>query len=72
MHSNAPRSQMATEGDLVAWSRRVLVPELEDASVRYRAISQTSGSCGGGGDGIKACTATGLFTPVVQEAGELA
>uniref|UniRef100_A0A674MP06 Pleckstrin homology domain interacting protein n=1 Tax=Takifugu rubripes TaxID=31033 RepID=A0A674MP06_TAKRU len=31
MHSNAPRSQMATEGDLVAWSRRVLVPELEDA-----------------------------------------
>uniref|UniRef100_A0A3Q3DRP7 Pleckstrin homology domain interacting protein n=1 Tax=Hippocampus comes TaxID=109280 RepID=A0A3Q3DRP7_HIPCM len=27
MHSNAPRSQMATEGDLVAWSRRVLVPE---------------------------------------------
>uniref|UniRef100_A0A672IPT1 Pleckstrin homology domain interacting protein n=1 Tax=Salarias fasciatus TaxID=181472 RepID=A0A672IPT1_SALFA len=29
MHSNAPRSQMATEGDLVAWSRRVLVPELE-------------------------------------------
>uniref|UniRef100_A0A3B4ATP0 PH-interacting protein n=1 Tax=Periophthalmus magnuspinnatus TaxID=409849 RepID=A0A3B4ATP0_9GOBI len=34
MHSNAPRSQMATEGDLVAWSRRVLVPELEDATVR--------------------------------------
>uniref|UniRef100_A0A4W6DBP4 Pleckstrin homology domain interacting protein n=1 Tax=Lates calcarifer TaxID=8187 RepID=A0A4W6DBP4_LATCA len=34
MHSNAPRSQMATEGDLVAWSRRVLVPELEVASVR--------------------------------------
>ncbi|XP_061669062.1 PH-interacting protein isoform X2 [Syngnathoides biaculeatus] len=34
MHSNAPRSQMATEGDLVAWSRRVLVPELEGASVR--------------------------------------
>uniref|UniRef100_A0A8C9XL53 Pleckstrin homology domain interacting protein n=1 Tax=Sander lucioperca TaxID=283035 RepID=A0A8C9XL53_SANLU len=34
MHSNAPRSQMATEGDLVAWSRRVLVPELENASVR--------------------------------------
>uniref|UniRef100_A0A8D3CX84 Pleckstrin homology domain interacting protein n=1 Tax=Scophthalmus maximus TaxID=52904 RepID=A0A8D3CX84_SCOMX len=33
MHSNAPRSQMATEGDLVAWSRRVLVPELQDASV---------------------------------------
>lgn len=34
MHSNAPRSQMATEGDLVAWSRRVLVPELEDALIR--------------------------------------
>uniref|UniRef100_A0A7N6BV08 PH-interacting protein n=1 Tax=Anabas testudineus TaxID=64144 RepID=A0A7N6BV08_ANATE len=34
MHSNAPRSQMATEGDLVAWSRRVLVPELEEATVR--------------------------------------
>ncbi|XP_013888233.1 PH-interacting protein [Austrofundulus limnaeus] len=34
MHSNAPRSQMATEGDLVAWSRRVLVPELEGAFVR--------------------------------------
>ncbi|KAM3861557.1 LOW QUALITY PROTEIN: PH-interacting protein [Diretmus argenteus] len=33
MHSNAPRSQMATERDLVAWSRRVLVPELEDATV---------------------------------------
>lgn len=34
MHSNAPRSQMATEGDLVAWSRRVLVPELEEAFIR--------------------------------------
>ncbi|KAG7262048.1 hypothetical protein CRUP_017801 [Coryphaenoides rupestris] len=33
MHSNAPRSQMATERDLAAWSRRVLVPELEDATV---------------------------------------
>uniref|UniRef100_A0AAQ5Y0C0 PH-interacting protein n=1 Tax=Amphiprion ocellaris TaxID=80972 RepID=A0AAQ5Y0C0_AMPOC len=41
MHSNAPRSQMATEGDLVAWSRRVLVPELEDASaeVEVRQIN---------------------------------
>ncbi|XP_030054921.1 PH-interacting protein [Microcaecilia unicolor] len=28
MHSNAPRSEMATERDLVAWSRRVVVPEL--------------------------------------------
>uniref|UniRef100_A0A8C9XP76 Pleckstrin homology domain interacting protein n=1 Tax=Sander lucioperca TaxID=283035 RepID=A0A8C9XP76_SANLU len=35
MHSNAPRSQMATEGDLVAWSRRVLVPELENASTLF-------------------------------------
>ncbi|XP_071268512.1 PH-interacting protein isoform X3 [Salvelinus alpinus] len=34
MHSNAPRSQMATETDLVAWSRRVLVPELGDAELR--------------------------------------
>uniref|UniRef100_A0A672INW2 Pleckstrin homology domain interacting protein n=1 Tax=Salarias fasciatus TaxID=181472 RepID=A0A672INW2_SALFA len=34
MHSNAPRSQMATEGDLVAWSRRVLVPELEHSGKR--------------------------------------
>uniref|UniRef100_A0AAZ3PB25 Bromo domain-containing protein n=1 Tax=Oncorhynchus tshawytscha TaxID=74940 RepID=A0AAZ3PB25_ONCTS len=33
MHSNAPRSQMATETDLVAWSRRVLVPELGDADM---------------------------------------
>uniref|UniRef100_A0A671UXP6 PH-interacting protein n=1 Tax=Sparus aurata TaxID=8175 RepID=A0A671UXP6_SPAAU len=42
MHSNAPRSQMATEGDLVAWSRRVLVPELEDASVRKRSPGRTT------------------------------
>ncbi|EHH53197.1 hypothetical protein EGM_13785 [Macaca fascicularis] len=28
MHSNAPRSEIATERDLVAWSRRVVVPEL--------------------------------------------
>uniref|UniRef100_A0A674BZK7 Pleckstrin homology domain interacting protein n=1 Tax=Salmo trutta TaxID=8032 RepID=A0A674BZK7_SALTR len=33
MHSNAPRSQMATETDLVAWSRRVLVPELGNAEL---------------------------------------
>ncbi|XP_015203672.1 PH-interacting protein isoform X1 [Lepisosteus oculatus] len=31
MHSNAPRSEIATERDLVAWSRRVLVPELPPA-----------------------------------------
>ncbi|MEE6467788.1 hypothetical protein FKM82_008071, partial [Ascaphus truei] len=28
MHQNAPRSQMATERDLLAWKRRVLVPEM--------------------------------------------
>lgn len=28
MHHNAPRSQMATERDLMAWSRRVVVNEL--------------------------------------------
>ncbi|XP_034779487.2 bromodomain and WD repeat-containing protein 3-like [Acipenser ruthenus] len=28
MHQNAPRSQMATERDLQAWKRRVVVPEL--------------------------------------------
>uniref|UniRef100_A0A4W3HK43 Bromodomain and WD repeat-containing protein 1 n=1 Tax=Callorhinchus milii TaxID=7868 RepID=A0A4W3HK43_CALMI len=28
MHNNAPRSQMATERDLMAWSRRVVVMEL--------------------------------------------
>ncbi|TRZ05792.1 hypothetical protein HGM15179_021315 [Zosterops borbonicus] len=28
MHHNAPRSQMATERDLMAWSRRVVVSEL--------------------------------------------
>ncbi|GAA6080133.1 PH-interacting protein isoform X1, partial [Tachysurus ichikawai] len=32
MHSNAPRSEMATETDLVAWSRRVLVPELSQGT----------------------------------------
>lgn len=34
MHSNAPRSEMATETDLVAWSRRVLVPELSHGTAR--------------------------------------
>nr|XP_046246221.1 bromodomain and WD repeat-containing protein 3 isoform X2 [Scatophagus argus] len=34
MHQNAPRSQMATERDLQAWRRRVVVPEL--ASSNYR------------------------------------
>ena len=29
MHHNAPRSQMATERDLLAWSRRVVVTEVQ-------------------------------------------
>ncbi|MGH0178732.1 UNVERIFIED_CONTAM: hypothetical protein FKN15_078317 [Acipenser sinensis] len=29
MHNNAPRSQMATERDLMAWSRRVVVNEMQ-------------------------------------------
>lgn len=32
MHQNAPRSQMATERDLQAWRRRVVVPELAPSS----------------------------------------
>lgn len=35
MHQNAPRSQMATERDLQAWRRRVVVPELAQSSYRY-------------------------------------
>uniref|UniRef100_A0A8B9Q1Q0 Bromodomain and WD repeat-containing protein 1 n=1 Tax=Apteryx owenii TaxID=8824 RepID=A0A8B9Q1Q0_APTOW len=40
MHNNAPRSQMATERDLMAWSRRVVVNELSpgvsnDSSSEY-------------------------------------
>ncbi|KAM3615994.1 uncharacterized protein V6R79_010680 [Siganus canaliculatus] len=34
MHQNAPRSQMATERDLQAWRRRVVVPELPSSSYR--------------------------------------
>lgn len=34
MHSNAPRSEIATERDLVAWSRRVVVPELSAGVAR--------------------------------------
>uniref|UniRef100_A0A8C8F9H1 Bromo domain-containing protein n=1 Tax=Oncorhynchus tshawytscha TaxID=74940 RepID=A0A8C8F9H1_ONCTS len=32
MHQNAPRSQMATERDLQAWRRRVVVPELSSST----------------------------------------
>ncbi|KAL6483079.1 hypothetical protein MHYP_G00079510 [Metynnis hypsauchen] len=38
MHSNAPRSEMATETDLVAWSRRVLVPELSPGTASKQEI----------------------------------
>ncbi|XP_043942758.1 LOW QUALITY PROTEIN: PH-interacting protein [Protopterus annectens] len=34
MHSNAPRSEIATERDLAAWSRRVVVPELPSGVAR--------------------------------------
>ncbi|KAA8593892.1 hypothetical protein FQN60_004726 [Etheostoma spectabile] len=34
MHQNAPRSQMATERDLQAWRRRVVVPEVAPSSYR--------------------------------------
>uniref|UniRef100_A0A673CB81 Bromodomain and WD repeat domain containing 1 n=1 Tax=Sphaeramia orbicularis TaxID=375764 RepID=A0A673CB81_9TELE len=36
MHQNAPRSQMATERDLQAWRRRVVVPELPPSIYRYK------------------------------------
>uniref|UniRef100_A0A6I8NIC6 Bromodomain and WD repeat domain containing 3 n=1 Tax=Ornithorhynchus anatinus TaxID=9258 RepID=A0A6I8NIC6_ORNAN len=35
MHHNAPRSQIATERDLVAWSRRVVVNELNPGVSRW-------------------------------------
>uniref|UniRef100_A0A8C7URC7 Bromo domain-containing protein n=1 Tax=Oncorhynchus mykiss TaxID=8022 RepID=A0A8C7URC7_ONCMY len=34
MHHNAPRSQMATERDLLAWSRRVVVNEVQQGETR--------------------------------------
>ncbi|XP_067852945.1 bromodomain and WD repeat-containing protein 3 isoform X2 [Heptranchias perlo] len=36
MHNNAPRSQMATERDLMAWSRRVVVMELPSGISRFQ------------------------------------
>ncbi|XP_029629205.1 bromodomain and WD repeat-containing protein 3 isoform X1 [Salmo trutta] len=36
MHQNAPRSQMATERDLQAWRRRVVVPELSSSGYSYQ------------------------------------
>uniref|UniRef100_A0A674BBK9 Bromodomain and WD repeat domain containing 1 n=1 Tax=Salmo trutta TaxID=8032 RepID=A0A674BBK9_SALTR len=35
MHQNAPRSQMATERDLQAWRRRVVVPELSSSGYSH-------------------------------------
>ncbi|XP_051253294.1 bromodomain and WD repeat-containing protein 3 isoform X2 [Dicentrarchus labrax] len=42
MHQNAPRSQMATERDLQAWRRRVVVPELATSSYRDQEDSRTA------------------------------
>ncbi|XP_072126416.1 bromodomain and WD repeat-containing protein 3 isoform X2 [Mobula birostris] len=36
MHNNAPRSQIATERDLMAWSRRVVVMELSPGISRFQ------------------------------------
>uniref|UniRef100_A0A671MUE5 Bromodomain and WD repeat-containing protein 3-like n=1 Tax=Sinocyclocheilus anshuiensis TaxID=1608454 RepID=A0A671MUE5_9TELE len=36
MHNNAPRSQIATERDLLAWSRRVVVNEVQSGIFRYK------------------------------------
>ena len=35
MHQNAPRSQIATERDLQAWRRRVVVPEVPLGIFRF-------------------------------------
>uniref|UniRef100_A0AAR2JN08 Bromo domain-containing protein n=1 Tax=Pygocentrus nattereri TaxID=42514 RepID=A0AAR2JN08_PYGNA len=42
MHNNAPRSQMATERDLLAWSRRVVVNEIPSGVFRYFYASEKS------------------------------
>ncbi|XP_026176121.1 bromodomain and WD repeat-containing protein 3 isoform X2 [Mastacembelus armatus] len=42
MHQNAPRSQMATERDLQAWRRRVVVPELASNSYRDQEDIRTA------------------------------
>ncbi|XP_055420876.1 bromodomain and WD repeat-containing protein 3 isoform X1 [Bubalus kerabau] len=41
MHNNAPRSQMATERDLMAWSRRVVVNELNNGVSRVQEECRT-------------------------------
>uniref|UniRef100_A0A4W3IG23 PH-interacting protein n=1 Tax=Callorhinchus milii TaxID=7868 RepID=A0A4W3IG23_CALMI len=40
MHSNAPRSEIATERDLVAWSRRVVVPELTAGNHAHERLQE--------------------------------
>uniref|UniRef100_A0A672MS64 Bromodomain and WD repeat domain containing 3 n=1 Tax=Sinocyclocheilus grahami TaxID=75366 RepID=A0A672MS64_SINGR len=42
MHNNAPRSQIATERDLLAWSRRVVVNEVQSGIFRYKYDKFTS------------------------------
>ncbi|XP_056229345.1 bromodomain and WD repeat-containing protein 3 [Seriola aureovittata] len=42
MHQNAPRSQMATERDLQAWRRRVVVPELAPSNYRDQEDIRTA------------------------------
>uniref|UniRef100_A0A665U0E2 Bromodomain and WD repeat domain containing 1 n=1 Tax=Echeneis naucrates TaxID=173247 RepID=A0A665U0E2_ECHNA len=42
MHQNAPRSQMATERDLQAWRRRVVVPELAPSIYRDQENIRTA------------------------------
>ncbi|XP_069462392.1 PH-interacting protein isoform X2 [Ambystoma mexicanum] len=42
MHSNAPRSEIATERDLVAWSRRIVVPELPAGVASKQEIWRTA------------------------------
>uniref|UniRef100_A0A4W3H5X2 Bromo domain-containing protein n=1 Tax=Callorhinchus milii TaxID=7868 RepID=A0A4W3H5X2_CALMI len=36
MHHNAPRSQIATERDIMAWKRRVVVPDIPTSSIRLQ------------------------------------
>ncbi|XP_056329070.1 bromodomain and WD repeat-containing protein 3 isoform X2 [Danio aesculapii] len=42
MHQNAPRSQMATERDLQAWRRRVVIPELTPSGYRAQESFRTA------------------------------
>uniref|UniRef100_A0A8C9VKR5 Bromodomain and WD repeat domain containing 1 n=1 Tax=Scleropages formosus TaxID=113540 RepID=A0A8C9VKR5_SCLFO len=42
MHQNAPRSQIATERDLQAWRRRVVVPELPPSAYSSNSSSEYS------------------------------